>query len=387
MRKKRLIIFCCAFISALVLALTFKPMFWIIIPLAPASLLIYLAMHFSKTKWVGAIISLACLLVFFSITEAYLDTTKVVTARYDWSGSKYITSGATTHEYRSNWTKDDPILVVGSKPMQVQTASKRMDGDTVTYDVLYSWDEQGRRITPNNLSTANNLVLLLGCSYTFGEALNDKETFAWKLSEQLGTNFQVFNYGFSGYGSHQMLALLKSDRLDYLKEKYDNVYAFFLTFSGMENRSYGMPFWDSFGPKYVLEKDKLTRVGQLNTSAELKGIFGKSRFLKELRKIHVRQVYTDDMLDLHAAIILESKEIFNKKFGGEFITVVYPNYGSLKERLSKKDMKTIDLDMYFDDFKANKINYIISKYDAHPNLKATDLIARAMYEYIEKNKE
>jgi len=121
-----------------------------------------------------------------------------------------------------------------------KTACSRAKGDEILFNVLYTTDEKGRRITADNQSTADTLILLFGCSYTYGEGLNDDETFAWQLSELLGPKFQVYNYGFHGYGSHQMLALLESDRLDEFEKKYKNIYAYYLTFSGIEMRSAGL---------------------------------------------------------------------------------------------------------------------------------------------------
>jgi len=80
------------------------------------------------------------------------------------------------------------------------------------YDVEYSIDSIGRRITPRvcNDSIAVQDVLFFGGSYTFGAGVNDDETLPYYLSK-FAPEYRAFNYGFCGYGPQQMLELLMRD--------------------------------------------------------------------------------------------------------------------------------------------------------------------------------
>jgi hypothetical protein len=63
------------------------------------------------------------------------------------------------------------------------------------------------RLTP--MEDAPPLVLLFGDSYTLGQEVNDDETYAWRLSQQLGV--AVRNHGVAGFSPVQ--ATLKLERL------------------------------------------------------------------------------------------------------------------------------------------------------------------------------
>ena len=46
----------------------------------------------------------------------------------------------------------------------------------VIYDVVYSTDQHGLRVTPPNDNPAAKPILFFGCSYAFGEGVNDDES-------------------------------------------------------------------------------------------------------------------------------------------------------------------------------------------------------------------
>src|SRR5690242_12950529 len=68
------------------------------------------------------------------------------------------------------------------------------NGESI-YTVKYTIVDDGFRITPNNSSTGNT-INFLGCSFTFGEGLNDDQTLPYYVSE-FG-RYHVRNYGFVG---------------------------------------------------------------------------------------------------------------------------------------------------------------------------------------------
>ncbi len=51
-------------------------------------------------------------------------------------------------------------------------------------------------------------MIFVGCSFTQGWAINDDETFPWKIQQKL-PSFEVMNYGAGGYGTYQSLLLLE----------------------------------------------------------------------------------------------------------------------------------------------------------------------------------
>ena len=69
----------------------------------------------------------------------------------------------------------------------------------VYYDVTYTIDPRGRRWTPQDRpSRRKNSLLVMGCSYVFGDGLADQETLPAYLARYL-PDYRVYNLGFHGY--------------------------------------------------------------------------------------------------------------------------------------------------------------------------------------------
>ncbi|NWF82427.1 MAG: hypothetical protein HXY18_01195 [Bryobacteraceae bacterium] len=60
--------------------------------------------------------------------------------------------------------------------------------------------EDGYRITGRRTGGGRPLLVLHGCSFTWGYLLNDEETFAWKLQERL-PEYEVRNLAQNGFGT------------------------------------------------------------------------------------------------------------------------------------------------------------------------------------------
>ena len=77
-------------------------------------------------------------------------------------------------------------------------------------DVTLTFLDRGRRRTRMALTSAHEQLIFVGGSYTQGWALNDEDTFAWKVQEQY-PEFDVLNYGTGGYGTYQSLLALEQE--------------------------------------------------------------------------------------------------------------------------------------------------------------------------------
>ena len=299
--------------------------------------------------------------------------------KWDSDNSVYIKSGEATSHHSSS---PDPVLGYGPElnSGKKRSAARKIRGDEVVYDVLYSRDEEGRRITPWRGDRADTLVLLFGCSYTVGEGLNDRETFPWQLGEILGEKFQVLNYGFHGYGSHQMLALIESGRLDALMQAYEHVYAFYLTIRGHELRSVGLSPWDQDGPRYVLENGRLKHVGRFSDGPVRLAdkLLARSRAYSRVKLAYRER----RALDIHVAIIAESMRELEARHHAHALTLIWPNFTPIEPRLRESGVRTLALTGAMpDDFESAPEKYTI-KYDGHPNALANKYVAEALAEYI-----
>jgi hypothetical protein len=300
-------------------------------------------------------------------------------------------SGQATHIYEKDYFSQDAVLGYGpNRNGKMRVAARLVKGEEVIYDVLYSTDEEGRRLTPDRGDKAGVAVLLFGCSNTFGEGLNDRETFAWRLGEMLGEEFQVFNYGFHGYGSHQMLALIESGRLDALMRRHQQIYAFYLTISGHELRCVGLSPWDPAGPRYILENDALKHVGKFNETPELSRLhladkfFARSRVYQQIRATRLQKQMLAGALDTHVAIIAKSMHALAARGDARAVTIVWPGFERIEPMLRNKGVRTLPLEGVIPDFKSAREKYVI-KGDGHPNALMNERIAEVLADHILKH--
>ena len=161
----------------------------------------------------------------------------------------------------------DPNL--GYRPRaNVTVTSKRqfVDGEVI-YDVTYSTDSFNRRIVPiDSLENRNKFILTFGCSFTFGEGVNDDQTLAYNLGKNL-EGFMPYNYGFCGYGPQQMLAKLQSGDLI---DEIDQPQGIALVIGAHFERAIGtMSVFNGWGrnfPYYIIDKeDSIIRKGTFNS--------------------------------------------------------------------------------------------------------------------------
>ncbi len=83
--------------------------------------------------------------------------------------------------------------------------------DSLIYKKYYHTDSFGRHITPTNDSAHVEFAMVTGCSFAFGYAVEENQTLSYYLDSLTG--LRGYNYGVSGYGTQQTLALLQSRNL------------------------------------------------------------------------------------------------------------------------------------------------------------------------------
>lgn len=87
----------------------------------------------------------------------------------------------------------------------------RLGVEKIIYDITYTFEKDGVRLTPNNINLPQTAkrVLTIGDSFTLGEGVNDDQTLGNYLSV-LGGYF-VVNRGGHGYGPHQAYSVLQQE--------------------------------------------------------------------------------------------------------------------------------------------------------------------------------
>lgn len=239
--------------------------------------------------------------------------------------------------YNGNFTVEVPLLGYRFRPGSVLEYSTKVLGTDTIYHVYYSADEYGRRIVSTRYLPAGDTIvrnkpryhaLFLGCSYTFGAGLNDTSTFPYIFSTG-NPHYSAYNYGFSGYGPHQMPLLFK-DGVDVINNTSvieDTGICVYTYIQDHLNRVYG-------GSNYLLYGNKTPDVYIENGKAVYKSrnefqnafsIVLSNSFAGKYLNIQLTYPRKDDFYKRFASVInYTAQEYYKVKPRGRFYVSVFP---------------------------------------------------------------
>ncbi len=288
---------------------------------------------------------------------------------------------------------------VGYKLLPNETFKVRASrGDNIIYDVTYTSDADGRRITPQH-PNAKTAVVLLGCSFTFGHGLNDKDTMPWKLGEILGDEYQVYNLGYSGYGTHNMLGIIEGDLPDL--SKYDKIQTFFISIEDHPRRIAGASNWNANSPYYEVVDGKAVFT---STFGQLPPLPWEDSSLSWIKESAIYRFYRkpiseffstvnseEKRLNLFRALVLTGAELLQQRYPqntSELLVWPAVSHSPFAEKIQfmNKDIPTLDMEAWFPDFSNNIDKYSIVG-DGHPNPLNTDIVATKLAEHIRKQNQ
>lgn len=136
------------------------------------------------------------------------------------------------------------------------------DGDTI-YKVHYTiYEDSAIQRSPFPFRKAYHAgngrreVVFLGCSFTMGEGLPDESTLPYQFGRM--SNVSSVNRGVNGYGLHQVYQLYHSRYT--MTENKDKVFVYsFIPDHFL--RATGIYEWNSTGPHFAMEKNRLVNLG------------------------------------------------------------------------------------------------------------------------------
>lgn len=267
---------------------------------------------------------------------------------------------------------------------------RKLVGDEVVYDVVYSIDGAGRRRVPEPAVTPpDGAVLVFGGSFTFGEGVADEDSMPWRLAVRR-PQWRVVNLGFSGWGAQQMLALVESGRLHGVVEG-DRVAAVYQTGFFHVERTAGRVAWAAGTPRYRLtDSGSVERDGSY--PSELEGPFGwpppLDRWLLWRRLLG--PVVPPDASDrqLHAAVVAAARRGLERRSPGSRFLVVYwdrePPWldGPVVAALRDHGLEVLPVSSFLDpDAAAMRLDPA----DPHPSPRAHDLVAARVSRWLESS--
>ena len=230
-------------------------------------------------------------------------------------------SGSLTSEYSPpSVTTFDQELGFALQP-GARVVHTRKWSDTTLFRVTYTVSDAGVRQTRGNAQ--GDTWLFMGCSFTFGEGVEDHETLPSRFSEQLGWSANVVNLAFSGYGPHQMLRMLETGRLAGVRPPVKRV--IYQAISHHVTRVAGRAWFDLEGPAYKISGDTIRFAGPFHSSTWIQA--RKIVLASDLGKV-LNQRYrppSDAEIELYARIVEKAAALFQKELGAPFSILFWDN--------------------------------------------------------------
>ena len=326
-------------------------------------------------------------LVAFNACLLFLGLATVESALWIWpqrGGQEHRYEGT----YRGDYYRDVDILGYGAKPDKKSTSRKIID-DHVAYDVVYSIDSHGLRVTPAAKSTSAPAVLFFGGSFTFGEGVQDNESMPYQVGEMTGGKYQVINLGFHGYGPHQLLAALENHMIDEIASSEPR-FVIYQALPTHVQRSAGLARWDRYGPKYALtDAGDVVHVGPFQgRSAKWvrKKLLRDSSIGEFLSRIR-RPPHPQDV-ELFGGIVTKARDIVETSWPeAEFHVLLWDDqaeddrYRQALQSLRDHGLKVHQIANVLPDIRSDRQKYLIPR-GRHPNKLVHHMIARYVVEHI-----
>ncbi|MEK8019270.1 MAG: hypothetical protein VSS75_020555, partial [Candidatus Parabeggiatoa sp.] len=229
-----------------------------------------------------------------------------------------------------------------------------------------------------------NSVLFFGGSFTFGEGVNDNETMPYRFEEK--GIFKAFNFGFHGYGPHQMLAILENEIEKAIVSDIPPKFAVYQAIPSHIARCAGRAWWDQSGPQYLLNEQ-----GEAAYQGPFKN-FLMSRFMTLMTRSNIvrkalsssAQATSSADIDLFVSIVNQSKNLFKARYGGQFYVLLWPSsnsrlYQAILSKLKTRQLVVIKIEDILSDIEKYRIRF---PYENHPNQLAHEKIAAYLLKFL-----
>lgn len=278
--------------------------------------------------------------------------------------------------YQSNIEKYDPVLGARPRAEATRTGSTIYRDGKLLYDVVYTTLDNGWRITPQN-PKARKAVIFFGCSFTFGQGLEDAQAIPYRVGELLGPEYQVYNFALYGYGAHQMLAQIQHGFVDDIARRHETVEAFFITIDGHELRCSGFEDWIKSGPLYAEADGRVVYKGDIR-DMDRPSLPPIRKFMRNCL-VYRRMAGTSpphllEYRELHAAIVAEAGRELQEKYDIPLTVLLWPD-APFESQLRRRGVKTLFLGQALPGWEEGMQRYLIPG-DGHPNAQGADQVAR-----------
>jgi hypothetical protein len=347
-------------------------------------------------------INLGAVLVSICIVEGTLYIAKAANPYLLPPGVRFVGDLA-----RPNYFIVTPSAGLGYRPRPgMRIVAEKRSFEQIIYKVTYSVGADGLRISPPAAEPPRGCVLVFGDSISWGEGVNDEQTFPYQIGYLTRGDIAVTNFAFTGYSAHQMLWQLEHGIVSKAAkcDKALPVLVVYQTVTNNVGRVAGLRGYDRYGPRYVLVDggaveyrgsfnegeyiwhDRVFIPGAISDQLNRTNIF--SRILGGERRL--------DAFDLarFSAVIKAAKDRIGDIFPrSKFVVLVWPdpinsdlNRNSVTSLLFRsligRDLATINANDVVPGLRDNPAATTIPG-DGHPNADTHSRIARYLVSVFE----
>jgi len=353
---------------AYILFKKFSEFSWIVILLATFTYLLLFGLKIKKEKVKILLFNISAIFFALFICESYF------------SIKNMSLKNGNTIKVLGNYIKPHPYLGYGPKKFDVYNVKSIINTDTI-YNVSYTISD-GLRYTPNSNEESLDCVLFFGCSFTFGEGLSDSSTIPFFFNQYANQHYKVFNYGFRGYGPHQMLANIENRVPKDIQVFKNKKIAIFTFFYDHIPRAAGYRIIDPKEPRYEIVDGSLRKVGTLSKLPRwMSSMLWQSH---TYRKLFIRKNTSHYDLMRTIEIIKKAKDILLKNNVILYIVVLdelEKNDDDIYflNEMKRNNIKTFLVSNAIPDYFEKRDNYILHLLDRHTNGLANEKIAKYLY--------
>lgn len=293
-------------------------------------------------------------------------------------------------EYTQGFNIPDPDYGYRPKPDSSISVTKKDSTGRSIYSVRYSIDEFSRRVTPQeNTKDRNRFLIFFGCSFTFGEGIEDDQTLPYFAARQAPC-YATYNYGYSGYGPQQMLVRLHDPGFyrQIAQKKGIMIYSPAHVSRAIGSYKVSTSWGKNFPYFYLDQAGNLKRDGDFQSgrpsTSFIYGALSKSVFLDTfLRPYDIPHTFSDSDIETTARIIEKSFQLFNSQFNDSkayFMLLPGVDYSDreVARHLVKSGIQVLD----FSDRKEFRNDGYVIPNDGHPTALWNEQLAGLIVEKL-----
>jgi hypothetical protein len=284
----------------------------------------------------------------------------------------YVVAG--TSEVPGRLSVPDPLLGFAMPAGRI-VRERRSEGTRPIFDARYTMDARGHRAAADAVAQKRE-VLFFGCSFMFGQGVNDGETTPAALV-RAAPGIAGANLAAIGYGAHQMLAMLGKGAESAALAAGAPVAGVYLAIGDHVRRAAGLAAWDRKGPRYLVDAGGVPRSAD-PFDASFKGwLLGVAANSLIFQRAVVPRILGEEADERYAAIVAEAGRIFEKRYRAPFLVFYWPqgvgdegrrDAGRI-ELLRKRGIPVVDLSGELGHLDDVRSPFLIEG-DSHPNRRA-----------------